>query len=152
MYREMLEVERKCSSGNIIVAKGNLRHASIWGGASLLMTFLSSARQMLAHNADWDFLINLSESDFPVKSNERLVEFLMWNRGFNFVKSHGHQVQRFISKQGLAKTFVECEARMWRVADRTLPNGSFHCWTRSGIIYVPAIEVSSFLVEDCIVF
>ncbi|XP_058802558.1 xylosyltransferase oxt isoform X3 [Phymastichus coffea] len=124
MYREMLELERKCKRKNIIVAKGpELRHASIWGGASLLTTFLTSARQMLLYSKDWDFLVNLSESDYPIKTNERVVEFLTWNRGMNFVKSHGREVQRFLTKQGLDKTFVECEARMWRVGDRKLPNG-----------------------------
>ncbi|XP_011302816.1 xylosyltransferase oxt [Fopius arisanus] len=124
MYREMLEVEKKCSKKNIKVAKGSgLRHASIWGGASLLTTLLTSARQMLQHSKDWDFLVNLSESDFPVKSNAQLVDFLTLNKGLNFVKSHGREVQRFITKQGLDKTFVECEARMWRLGDRQLPKG-----------------------------
>ena len=95
-----MEVERKCARKNIIVAKGSeLRHASIWGGASLLTTFLTSARQMLLHSKDWDFLINLSESDYPIKTNARLVEFLTWNKGMNFVKSHGREVQRFLTKQ-----------------------------------------------------
>ncbi|XP_014216073.1 xylosyltransferase oxt [Copidosoma floridanum] len=124
MYREMLEVEKKCKLSNIIVAKGpDLRHASIWGGASLLTTFLTSAHQMLLRSKNWDFLVNLSESDYPIKTNARLIEFLGWNRGMNFVKSHGREVQRFLTKQGLDKTFVECEARMWRVGDRKLPHG-----------------------------
>lgn len=124
LYREMLEVENACRAKNIKVAKGaGLRHASIWGGASLLTTLLSSAQQMLEHPHQWDFLVNLSESDFPIKSNEHLTDFLTWNRGMNFVKSHGREVQRFITKQGLDKTFVECEARMWRVGDRKLPKG-----------------------------
>ncbi|XP_063992970.1 xylosyltransferase oxt [Diachasmimorpha longicaudata] len=123
MYREMLEVEKKCARRNIKVAKGGLRHASIWGGASLLTTLLTSARQMLQYSKDWDFLVNLSESDFPVKTNAQLTDFLTLNRGLNFVKSHGREVQRFITKQGLDKTFVECEARMWRLGDRQLPKG-----------------------------
>ncbi|KAG7199452.1 hypothetical protein KM043_014078 [Ampulex compressa] len=124
MYREMLELEKSCKTNNIKVAKGEgLRHASIWGGASLLTTLLKSAQEMLTHHHQWDFLVNLSESDFPVKSNTQLTEFLSWNKGMNFVKSHGREVQRFITKQGLDKTFVECEARMWRVGDRKLPNG-----------------------------
>ncbi|KAJ8684173.1 hypothetical protein QAD02_019965 [Eretmocerus hayati] len=124
MYRELLEVEKKCENKNVIVAKGtSLRHASIWGGASLLTTFLTSARQMLLHSSHWDFLVNLSESDYPIKTNVQLVEFLTANRGMNFVKSHGREVQRFLTKQGLDKTFVECEARMWRVGDRKLPRG-----------------------------
>lgn len=124
LYREMLELERSCKLNNIKVARGEgLRQASIWGGASLLTTLLKSAQQMLAHHHHWDFLVNLSESDFPVKSNNQLIEFFIWNKGMNFVKSHGREVQRFITKQGLDKTFVECEARMWRVGDRKLPDG-----------------------------
>lgn len=122
----MLELEKLCKLNNIKVARGEgLRHASIWGGASLLMTFLKSAQQMLAYHQHWDFLVNLSESDFPLKSNNQLTEFLSWNKGMNFAKSHGREVQRFIAKQGLDKTFVECEARMWRIGDRKLPDGMF---------------------------
>ncbi|KAK0163016.1 hypothetical protein PV327_006732 [Microctonus hyperodae] len=124
MYREMLKVEKICRRKNIKVAKGaGLRYASIWGGASLLTTLLSSAQQMLQYSKHWDFLVNLSESDFPIKSNAQLIDFLTWNKGLNFVKSHGREVQRFITKQGLDKTFVECEARMWRLGDRKLPKG-----------------------------
>jgi len=52
-----------------------------------------------------------------------LVKFLTINREHNFVKSHGREVQQFIQKQGLDKTFVECEARMWRVGEKELPKG-----------------------------
>lgn len=71
----------------------------------------------------WDFIINLSESDYPVKTVKRLVEFLSANKGKNFVKSHGREVQRFIQKQGLDKTFIECDTHMWRIGDRKLPWG-----------------------------
>ena len=30
--------------------------------------------------ADWDFVLNLSESDYPVKTQEELVHFLSSNR------------------------------------------------------------------------
>jgi hypothetical protein len=51
------------------------------------------------------------------------VDFLSANRDLNFVKSHGREVQRFIQKQGLDKTFAECEAHMWRAGERRLPWG-----------------------------
>lgn len=57
------------------------------------------------------------------RTNQQLVEFLTANKEHNFVKSHGREVQRFIQKQGLDKTFVECEAHMWRAGDRRLPWG-----------------------------
>lgn len=71
----------------------------------------------------WDFILNLSESDFPVKNISQLTQFISLNRDKNFVKSHGREVQRFIQKQGLDKTFVECDTRMWRIGDRQLPFG-----------------------------
>lgn len=57
------------------------------------------------------------------RTNRHLVEFLTANRRYNFVKSHGREVQRFVQKQGLDKTFVECEAHMWRAGGRSLPWG-----------------------------
>lgn len=99
------------------------RYATIWGGASLLEMLLSSMKELLSFNWQWDFVINLSESDYPVKPIQKLTEFLSANIGMNFVKSHGREVQRFIQKQGLDKTFVECDTHMWRTGDRTLPWG-----------------------------
>ena len=34
--------------------------------------------------SDWDFLLNLSESDYPVKTQQELVEFLTNNRSMRF--------------------------------------------------------------------
>lgn len=120
MYRELMKLEEKTS--NIRLARK--RFSTIWGGASLLRMLLSSMKDLLnKDNWHWDFVINLSESDFLVKNMDSLVDFLTANRDRNFVKSHGREVQRFIQKQGLDKTFVECDTHMWRVGDRTLPDG-----------------------------
>lgn len=120
MYEELLKLETKTS--NIRLARQ--RYSTIWGGASLLRMLLTSMTELL-HNTDWqwDFIINLSESDFLVKTKESLVNFLSANRDKNFVKSHGREVQRFIQKQGLDKSFVECDTHMWRIGDRELPHG-----------------------------
>lgn len=102
---------------------------------------------------DWDFVLNLSESDFPVKSVDKLTDFLTANKERNFVKSHGREVQRFIQKQGLDKTFVECDTHMWRVGDRTLPDGiqidggsDWVCLSRKFITYVTS-EEKDILIE-----
>lgn len=84
---------------------------------------LASMQELIQSAWRWDFVINLSESDYPVKSPKQLVDFLTANKDKNFVKSHGREVQRFIQKQGLDKTFVECDAHMWRQGDRKLPWG-----------------------------
>lgn len=120
MYRELMKLEEKTS--NVRLARK--RYSTIWGGASLLRMLLASMKDLLEKDDwHWDFVINLSESDFLVKNIDSLVDFLTANRNRNFVKSHGREVQRFIQKQGLDKTFVECDTHMWRVGDRTLPDG-----------------------------
>lgn len=119
LYRELLSLERE--HRNVRLMRD--RFSTIWGGASLLEMLLAAMRELLVSDWKWNFVINLSESDFPVKSVEKLEEFLSANKGRNFVKSHGREVQRFIQKQGLDKTFVECDAHMWRVGDRKLPWG-----------------------------
>ncbi|XP_059620080.1 xylosyltransferase oxt [Phlebotomus argentipes] len=119
LFRNLVRLESKYP--NIRLTRQ--RFSTIWGGASLLQMLLTSMRELLASSWSWDYVINLSESDFPVKSMEKLTDFLTANHGMNFVKSHGREVQRFIQKQGLDKTFVECDTHMWRVGDRELPHG-----------------------------
>ncbi len=78
------------------------RFSTIWGGASLLQMLVSCMTELLnMKDWNWDFVINLSESDYPVKNPEKLMDFLRQNREKNFVKSHGRDPQVFISKQGL---------------------------------------------------
>jgi protein xylosyltransferase len=98
---------------------------------------------LLQSNWKWDFVLNLSESDFPIKTIDKLEVFLTSNRNKNFVKSHGREVQRFIQKQGLDKTFVECDTHMWRIGDRLLPLGieidggsDWICLSRDFVKYV----------------
>nr|CAD7427661.1 unnamed protein product [Timema monikensis] len=119
LYRELLLLEKTLP--NVRLARQ--RFATIWGGSSLLQMLLASMGELLNLGWSWDFIINLSESDFPIKTNNQLGEFLTANKGRNFVKSHGREVQRFVQKQGLDKTFVECDAHMWRTGDRRLPWG-----------------------------
>lgn len=57
------------------------------------------------------------------RNNEQLVTFLSANRNRNFVKSHGRDTQHFIHKQGLDKTFVECDEHMWRIGNKSFPTG-----------------------------
>lgn len=148
LFRELLILETQFP--NVRLARK--RYATIWGGASLLQMLLASMTHLLSTDWKWDFVINLSESDFPIKyvtllflplvsfiqivsnllnssalflyrSNTQLVKFLTANKQYNFVKSHGREAQRFIQKQGLDKSFVECEAHMWRIGNRQLPWG-----------------------------
>lgn len=85
---------------------------------------LSCMQELLSLPWKWDFVLNLSESDYPIKTLDKLTDFLSLNKNRNFVKSHGRETQRFIQKQGLDKSFVECDTHMWRIGDRQLPWGA----------------------------
>ena len=64
------------------------RFATIWGGTSLLTMLIESFRDLLnKKDWNWDFVINLSESDYPLKKKEDLISFLSSNRNKNFVFS-----------------------------------------------------------------
>nr|CAG4646048.1 EOG090X01AN [Macrothrix elegans] len=119
LYRHLLNLENKFS--NIKITKN--RHASIWGGASLLDVILSAITELLQIDNKWEWVFNLSESDFPIYPIEDLEALLAANQGRNFLRSHGRKTFQFIHKQGLDRVFHECDNHMWRVGDRTLPAG-----------------------------
>nr|XP_054763697.1 xylosyltransferase 1-like [Lytechinus pictus] len=121
LHRELSAIAEKFT--NIRITPW--RYATIWGGASLLQVYVRAMEDLLQMNdVKWDFFINLSESDFPIRTNELLVGFLSKNRRYNFLKSHGRDdSSRFIKKQGLDRLFYECDNHMWRIGDRELPKG-----------------------------
>lgn len=62
--RNLVELEKKLPN----VRLSRQRSASIWGGASLLTVLLNAMKELAPDKSwKWDFVINLSESDFPVK-------------------------------------------------------------------------------------
>ncbi|XP_056609958.1 xylosyltransferase 1 [Triplophysa dalaica] len=100
------------------------RMSTIWGGASLLTMYLQCMKDLLAmRDWPWDFFINLSAADYPIRTNDQLVAFLSKYRDMNFIKSHGRDNARFIRKQGLDRLFFECDTHMWRLGDRKIPEG-----------------------------
>ncbi|KAL9955437.1 hypothetical protein ACROYT_G036765 [Oculina patagonica] len=118
LRREVLKMIRDFP--NAAVAPWSM--ATIWGGASLLKMLLKCMEDLMAKKDwKWDFFLNLSESDYPIKHNSKLAEFLRANRDFNFLKPHGRELVRFIKKQGLDRTFLECDEHMWRLGDRPIP-------------------------------
>ncbi|KAK5977838.1 Xylosyltransferase sqv-6, partial [Trichostrongylus colubriformis] len=116
MLTEMKAVAAKVA--NVFVAPD--AHSTIWGGASLLTMVQDTIRQSIAlpSISDWDYLVNLSESDFPVMTLQEFETQLHANLGKSYMSSHGYNAARFIQKQGFDFVFVECENRMWRIGKR----------------------------------
>lgn len=96
------------------------RFPTIWGGSTLLTMFLETVKASLMDEKfkDWDYVLNLSESDMLLLSLEELEHNLGKNMGKSFLASHGYNTADFIRKQGLYKAFHQCDNRMWRIKDR----------------------------------
>ncbi|XP_031573565.1 xylosyltransferase 1-like [Actinia tenebrosa] len=98
--------------------------STIWGGATLLQMLLRCMEDLIKKkNWKWDFFINISGSDYPIKDNTAITRFLRSHRDQNFLKPHGRDLNRFIKKQGLDRTFLQCDDHMWRLGNRSLPPG-----------------------------
>lgn len=64
LYRQMLALAKRYP--NVRVTPW--RMATIWGGASLLSMYLQSMKDLLAMSHwPWDFFINLSAADYPIR-------------------------------------------------------------------------------------
>ena len=68
---------------NIFVTPNRL--TTIWGGSSYLFMLIECFKDLLQKPWKWDFVLNLSESDYPLKKIEDFVAFLTSNREKNFV-------------------------------------------------------------------
>lgn len=120
MYQELVQLEKQLPN----VRLSRERFATIWGGSSLLQAHLIFMQHLLEMSDwHWDYYINLSESDYPIKTVETLTVFLTSYRGKNFLKSNGRETPTFIKKQGLDWLFYECDNHLWRLGKRELPKG-----------------------------
>ena len=112
MFEQMKKLSEKYPN---FVRISDKRFSTIWGGASLLRMLVSCMSDLLKMSDwKWDFVLNLSESDYPLKNPKVLTDFLSDNREKNFVKSHGRDSLVFVKKQGLDRTFHECDTHMFR--------------------------------------
>lgn len=59
---------------------------TLWGGYSLIDAELRGIKQLLKMGLKWEFFINLSGQDFPLKSQAHIKNFLKRNIGKDFIK------------------------------------------------------------------
>ncbi|OAM51581.1 glycosyl transferase [Methylovorus sp. MM2] len=58
----------------------------LWGGYSLVDAELRGIKHLLKMGLEWDFFINLSGQDFPLKTQSYIKHFLSKNIGSDFLK------------------------------------------------------------------
>jgi len=58
----------------------------LWGGYSIVDAELRGIEELLKISSSWEFFINLSAQDFPLKSQTHIQDFLSRNIGYDFIK------------------------------------------------------------------
>ena len=81
----------------------------VWGGYSMVQAELSGIKYLLDINAEWDFFINLSGQDFPLKSQDFIRDFLGKNKGNNFIKIANQAMDRPETMNRIENYFVETD-------------------------------------------
>lgn len=79
----------------------------VWGGYSMVQSELNGMKYLLTHNLKWDFFINLSGQDFPLKSQKIIRDFLKKNRNKNFIKVANQAIERPDTMNRLENYFQE---------------------------------------------
>ncbi|MDD3014490.1 MAG: beta-1,6-N-acetylglucosaminyltransferase [Candidatus Gastranaerophilales bacterium] len=65
-----------------------------WGGFSMVDIQMKGIKKLLQISNDWDFFINLSGQDFPLKSQPYIMEFLDKNRDKNFIDAQDQHTRK----------------------------------------------------------
>lgn len=81
----------------------------VWGGYSMVQAELNGMKYLLDINATWDFFINLSGQDFPLKSQESIRDYLSQHRGNNFIKIANQAFERPETMNRIDNYFEETE-------------------------------------------
>lgn len=79
----------------------------VWGGYSMVQAELSGIKYLLDISAEWDFFINLSGQDYPLKSQKIIRDFLTKNKGNNFIKIANQASERPETMNRIENYFVE---------------------------------------------
>lgn len=92
----------------------------IWGGYSMVQAELDGMEYLLNINKKWDYFINLSGQDYPLKSQKIIKEFLSKNNGKNYIKIADQEKSRPETMNRIENYFEELEDR---VSDKTHTRG-----------------------------
>ena len=136
MYDHLKPLE--VGHSNVIVTE--TRFATIWGGVSMLDMTISSMREMLELEWDMDFIIDVSGTDYLLKTPEELKTFLSEHVGMNFVQAFEALQNKNIFYN---HTYIECNNYMYQIGTRTVPKGiqyykgsQFFCISRNFAEYI----------------
>lgn len=88
----------------------------VWGGYSMVQAELDGMKYLLNMNAQWDYFINLSGQDYPLKSQKIIREFLSRNNGKSYIKIADQEKSRPETMNRIENYFEELEDK---ISDKT---------------------------------
>ena len=83
-----------------------------WGGYSLVDAELRGIEKLLSINPDWEFFINLSGQDFPLKSQDYIHDYLKQHEGNDFLKVSNQKQIRPETLNRIQNYVVETEDKV----------------------------------------
>lgn len=84
----------------------------VWGGYSMVQAELNGMKFLLDLGVEWDYFINLSGQDFPLKSQKEISKFLYNNLGKNFIKTADQIKSRPDTMNRIDNYFEELDDKM----------------------------------------
>jgi len=79
----------------------------LWAGYSIVDAELRGIEELLKISSEWEFFINLSGQDFPLKSQMHIQDFLSRNRGNDFIKVANQSKVRPETLNRIQNYFIE---------------------------------------------
>jgi len=79
----------------------------LWAGYSIVDAELRGIEELLKISSEWEFFINLSGQDFPLKSQMHIQDFLSRNRGDDFIKVANQSKVRPETLNRIQNYFIE---------------------------------------------
>ncbi|SFN94040.1 Core-2/I-Branching enzyme [Chryseobacterium oleae] len=84
----------------------------VWGGYSMVQAELDGMKYLLEMNMKWDYFINLSGQDYPLKSQEIIKDFLSKNNGKSYIKIADQEKSRPETMNRIENYFEETEDKI----------------------------------------
>lgn len=81
----------------------------VWGGYSMVQAELDGMKYLLDLDVDWDYFVNLSGQDYPLKSQAIIRQFLTENNGKSYIKIANQELVRPETMNRIENHFEELE-------------------------------------------
>jgi hypothetical protein len=102
LYKELQNFLAKFPNAHLLAS-----HNVVWGGYSMVNAELRSMKKLLKLSKKWDFLVNLSGQDFPLKSQSFIKAFLKLNMEKDFMLVANQKKMRPETLNRIENYFVE---------------------------------------------